>query len=184
MNQNMKRDPIEAIHPNVIQLIRPIIDDMTKIYLTEQQNPNGWNPYMGVDPNGVKLAKLRCVHMIWDGNKPRPNITTYVDDKGEQHMKCAMCGREIGMKFDKTAIDTLNDARAVVEQIMFVGLMNHMEVRNLELLIQVKSILPYLSQMAANLNKFVKRDDSMQDNIGNIGKEYQNGHNGRITSGF
>jgi len=83
------------------------------------------------------------------------------------------------MNFDDTAIKKLLDARTVIEQVMFYGMINHMQADKVEMLIQMKSIIPYIAQMAQNLNKFVAKDDSYQDSIGNVGREYRNS----ITSG-
>ena len=172
----LQKNPIKEINPDVINLIKPIVETMTRNYMVEQQMKGQVGPNQ---PEMHKAEKLRCVHLIWKGLEPEPAMYITTDDKGERHMKCYLCQREIGMNFDDTAIKKLLDARTVIEQVMFYGMINHMQADKVEMLIQMKSIIPYIAQMAQNLNKFVAKDDSYQDSIGNVGREYRNS----ITSG-
>ena len=178
MAQYGSKNPVENIHPDVMNLIKPIIDANTMIMLGDMQNRQGWYPNP-IEAQKIKNAKLSCVHLAWRENKAVPMVETVYDEKGKPHLKCKMCGREIGMEFSKDQTKVLLEARKIVEQITYVGMMNHMSAPNLNLLIQMKTLLPYVVQMYDNLTGFVSRDDSLNDSVTNVGVEYIN--NGSIT---
>ena len=168
------KNPVENIHPDVMNLLKPIIDANTMIMMGDLQNRQGWYPNP-IEAQKIKNAKLCCVHLAWIDGKATPQLETVIDKDGKTHLKCKMCDREIGMEFSKDMVKTLLDARKIVEQIMYVGMMNHMSAPNLNLLIQMKSVLPYVVQMFDNLTGFVSKDDSLNDSVQNVGIEYQNG---------
>lgn len=157
---------IERINPDVQRLIQPIMQRMTAIYIAEKNTPVIGN-YGNNDQ--YKREKQECVHFIFNGNTPECKLEKTADGK----LKCAVCGREIATKFDQSAVQTLLDARKVVEQIMFFGMINNMKADCVAGCIDMKKILPELAQIIAQLNEYVKREESNIDNVSNIGEPYR-----------
>lgn len=174
MYQATSKNPVENIHPDVMNLVRPIIDANTAIMLGDMQNRQGWYPTNPFEAQKIKNAKLCCVHLAWVNDKAKSMLETVYDKDGVPHCRCKMCGREVNMEFSKNKNAVLLEARAIVEQILYVGMMNYMSAQNLNLLIQMKSLLPYVLQMYDNLTSFVNRDDSVSDSVQNVGIEYMN----------
>lgn len=165
---------LEKIDPNVQRLITPIMSRMTSIYLTERQQPVIGNAQKS-DP--YKREKQECVHLIFNGNTPECKLVKVGDT-----LKCEACGREVFAKFDdNTNSNILLEARKVVEQILFFGMVNNMNPELIMACIDMKKLLPDLAQVALELNEFVRREETNQDNVSNIGAEYRNQ---AITGGF
>lgn len=165
---------LEKINPNVQRLITPIIQRMTSIYITEKSNPVIGNQNRG---DQFKREKQECVHLIFNGNSPECKLEKTADGK----LRCAACGREVYAKFDGSNVNILLDARKVVEQIMFFGMINNLEPDVVSACIDMKKMLPDLAQIAAEFNEYVKREESSAETTSNIGDEYR--FRG-ITSGF
>jgi len=165
---------LEKINPNVQRLITPIVQRMTSIYITEKSNPVIGNTNHG---DQYKREKQECVHIIFDGNSPVCKLEKTADGK----LKCAACGREIYSKFDGSNVKALLEARQVVEQVMYFGMVNNLNADIVAGCIDMKKMLPDLAQIAAELNEYVKREDSNTDTVNNVGNEYRFGG---ITSGF
>lgn len=153
------------IHPSVDAVIKPIVYDMTKIDITQQNNPA-----LGAhnEPDYVKEAKKSCVHITFDGNDYRLRTQRNADGK----LVCNVCGREINTTFDKTAVDTLMEATKVVNQILLFGMLNGLRAEPIQTLISLKKTLPAAAQLLSELNEYVKRDESNSDSVNNIGIEY------------
>jgi hypothetical protein len=156
---------LEQIHPDVQRILTPIISRMTAIYITEHNTP-----VIGGNHNDqYKREKQECVHIIFDGNSPKSMLVKSPDGK----LKCAVCGREICTKFDGSSIQTLLEARKVVEQLLYFGMVNHMKADLIMTCIDIKKCLPELATLLAQLNEFVKREESNMDTVSNIGDEYR-----------
>jgi hypothetical protein len=165
---------LEKINPNVQRLVTPIMQRMTSIYITERSNPVIGNSNHG---DQYKREKQECVHIIFNGNTPECKLEKTPDGK----LKCAACGREIYPKFDGSNVQLLLDARKVVEQVMFFGMINNLNADVVSGCIDMKKMLPDLAQIAAELNDYVHREESNADTVDNVGMEYR--FRG-ITSGF
>jgi hypothetical protein len=157
---------VEKISPNVQRLITPIMSRMTSIYLAEQQNP-----IIGAQNRGdqYKREKQECVHFIFNGNTPECKLIKTDDGR----LKCSACGREIYAKFDGSNVNALLEARKVVEQIMWFGMINRLNPDVVAACIDMKKMLPDLAQIAAELNEYVKREENNIDTVQNIGAEYR-----------
>jgi hypothetical protein len=159
---------LEKINPNVHRILEPIIRDMTSIHMLEMSQP-----LIGSNNRGdqFKREKQACVHMIFNGSSPYPEcqLEKTADDK----LRCKICGREIYSKFDGKNVEMLLDARKVVEQVMFFGMVNNMTPEIVQACIDMKKMLPDLAQVTSELNEFVKREESNNDAVGNIGEEYR-----------
>jgi hypothetical protein len=59
-------------------------------------------------------------------------------------------------------------------------MINNLNPEIISVCIDMKKLLPQLAQVAAELNDYVKREETNVDTIQNIGNEYRLG----ITSGF
>lgn len=156
---------IERINPDVQRLITPIMERMTAIHMAERNVPAIGNT--NNDP--YKREKQECVHFIFNGNQPECTLVKTQDGK----LKCKVCDREIGTHFDNTAVQTLLEARKVVEQIMFFGMINNMKADCVAGCIDLKKILPELAQIIAQLNEYVKREEQNIDASNNIGEQYR-----------
>lgn len=155
----------EKINPLTRQLIDPIIQNMTAIYVTEQSTPE----LGATNTDQYKREKQECVHYIYENNQLRCMLYKTNDGK----VKCKACGREVATQFDKTALDKLLDARAVVEQTMYFGMINNLNPDLVAGCIAVKKALPEIAQLQASLNEYVKREESNHDTVSNIGDPYR-----------
>lgn len=157
---------IAKISPDVIQVIRPIITDMSNIALEQRLNTN-------LGPHNespiVKEIKKKCVHIIWDGKDFQLAVKRTDDNK----LVCKACGREISQTFDKTSVDAIMNAIPVVNQVLFFGMLNGLKAEPIQTLISVKQALPAVAQLASELNEYVRKSDQTADAIGNLGAEYK-----------
>lgn len=153
------------IHPSVDALIKPIISTMTKIDIAQQSNPIVGSHN---EPEYIKEAKKSCVHITYDGSDYKFRAVETDDGR----LVCQVCGREIATKFDKSAVDTLMEATKIINQIVFFGMLNGLKAEPLATLISLKRTLPAAAQLLAELNEYVKRDESNSDAVSNIGNEY------------
>jgi hypothetical protein len=153
------------IHPSVDAVIKPIVYEMTRIDIAQKTNPIiGSNN----EPDFVKEAKKKCVHIIFEGGEYRLATQKNADGK----LYCRACGRPIGVKFDQSAIDKITDCIEVINQLLLFGLLNGLRAEPIQTLISIKSTLPAASQLLSNLNEFVKRDNAAANDAANIGTEY------------
>ncbi len=153
------------IHPQVDAVIKPIVYDMTRIYIAQKTNP-----IIGThnEPDYVKEMKRRCVHIIFENGEYR--LKTHKNAEGK--LICDVCGRTINIKFDNSAVQKITDAIEVVNQTLLFGMLNGMRAEPIETLISLKAALPGVAQLQKELNDFVKRDNTSADNAANIGAEY------------
>ena len=156
----------QKIDPKVQQLVTPIMQRMTAIYMTEKMTPVIGN---AGNNDQHKQEKQECVHLIFNQNSPECKLNKTPDGK----LKCDACGREVYTKFDGSNVTVLLDARKVIEQIMFFGMVNNLKPDIVAACIDMKKMLPALAQVAAELNEYVKREETNIDTVGNVGDEYR-----------
>lgn len=157
---------ITKISPDVIQVIRPIITDMSNIALEQRMNTN-IGPHN--EPPIVKEIKKACVHIVWDGKDFQLAVKKTEDGK----LVCKACGREICQTFDKSSVEKITDAIPVINQVLFFGMLSGLKAEPIQTLISVKKALPAIAQLASELNAYVKNADQTADAIGNLGSEYK-----------
>lgn len=165
---------LEKVNVDVQRLVTPIMQRMTSIYITERTTPVIGNQNRG---DQYKREKQECVHLIFNGNTPECKLEKTADGT----LKCAACGREVYAKFDGSNVQKLLDSRKVVEQVLFFGMVNNMKPDVIAACIDMKKMIPDLAQIAAELNEYVKKEESTTDTINNVGDEYRFPG---ITSGF
>lgn len=158
-NSNLK------IHPDVDNIIKPIVYDMTRIDIAQRTNP-----IVGThnEPDYIKEMKKKCVHIIFKDGEFR--LATQKNSEGK--LVCSACGRVIGTKFDASATDKLEAAIEVVNQVLFFGLLNGLRAEPIQSLISIKATMPSVIQLAKELNDYVKRDNAAANDTANIGAEY------------
>ena len=165
----------ERIDGNVQRLITPIMSRMTAIAMEEAQMQQSLGMQHLQDK--YRQQKLECVHLLFNGNEPDCKLV----QTQEGELKCTACGRKIYAKFDGSNVDILLQARQVVEQVMWFGMINNMKPEFIMGCIDMKKMIPALVQVASELNEYVKRKESSGETVSNIGAEYRFPH---ITSGF
>lgn len=154
------------IAPDTLELIKGIIDEMTKIDLARQQNPSYSTQN---EPERVKEMKKKCVHITCLDGKPQIRIHKHADGK----YRCDACGRSLDTSFDKTAINKIMDAIEVIQGECFFGMLLGLKADPVRTLIAIKSTLPAVAQLLAELNEYIKRDQNESDTASNIGLEYR-----------
>lgn len=157
---------ITKISPDVIQAVKPIIDDMSRIDIEQRMNTS-LGPHN--EPIAVKEIKKSCVHIVWNGK----DFQIAVKRTDDGRLVCAACGREIYNKFDKSSVDKIMDAIPVINQVMFFGMLSGMKAEPIKTLISLKRILPSVAQLAHELNEYVSRSDKSSEALDNIGAEYK-----------
>lgn len=162
----MASSNLNKIHPSVDALIRPIVYEMSKIDIAQQTNPiiGSHN-----EPEYIKEMKKGCVHITYDGNEYR--LRTEKNADGDLY--CRVCGRKINTKFDDSAVKTLTEAIAVINQLLLFGMLNGLRAEPIATLISLKKTLPSAAQLLAELNDYVKRDESASESERNLGLEYK-----------
>lgn len=167
------------IHPSVDAVIKPIIQEMTRIWRAKQYDPN----MIGVTKNEnefIKEKKKECVHLIYDTDINEYRMATKRDkDNG---LICEACDREINTKFDESAVKTLTDAVKVVNQLLLFGMVNGLRAEPIAALISLKKMLPAAAQLLKELNEYVARDNKASESTANIGDIYGPGAFRSISS--
>jgi hypothetical protein len=156
--------------PEVDRIIKPIIMDMTKIDLIQQNNPqiNSNN-----EDKNIKRMKRRCVHITWDGVS---NFTIRARMQDDGRFVCAVCGQEIGTEFDDDAIDDYFRCLKRVNQACLFGLLNGMSAGPLQGFIALKEMLPDAAKVHRELNIIASKENKDNNAIANIGSEYATGN--------
>lgn len=158
-------DITNNINRGVINLVKPIIDDMTKINFMQQNSPS-YAPYM--ENKQIDEIKKRCVHIIEENGEFKIAAKKNVDGD----FICAACGRKLYTKFDKTAVDRIMDAIEVCNQLVLFGMLNRLSADALSSIISLKTTLPSVATLVKELNERVSRENNAIDETGNIGMEY------------
>ena len=160
---------VNKIHPDVNNLIQPIVYDMTKIKLMQSQQMRRVAGGKNNEPEEIKIRKRSCVHIVFDGSDFQ--IAAKTNDEGK--LVCECCGREIGTKFDDDAVKKINDALPVINQLLLFGMLNGLQRKPLENLIVLKNLLPDAAQIMSQLCEYVKNENERVSTKDNIGYEYQ-----------
>jgi hypothetical protein len=167
----------QRISPEVDQVIKPIIGEMSKIALIEENMTE-------VDTNNVpmevKLAKRRCVHIIWRKND---FVVTVKPDK-DGKMKCPLCGATIGTDFGEEAVDDYFKCLERVNQLLFFGMFKGLQAAPIMGLIRLKEMLPDAARLQRALNQYVLKDEKDQSINDAIGAEFATNDLYRSITGF
>lgn len=168
---------------DVLALFKPIIDAMTRIYQRDQTYPVV-GPHN--EPPEEKAVKRSCVHIISTGTMADPYNISYnqPNELGSDYTiavhttrhgdrVCQACGRRIYAKFDKEAVDTIMKAIEVIDGLLLFGAANGLGAEPLKTLISLKECLPRVAQLQAELNEFVKRDNTAAAANGNLVENYE-----------
>lgn len=150
----------------VIESIKPILLDMTRINNTQKANRNIRPESV---PDWVKAAMRSCVHLTLDS---RGAVQLALDKRDDGKLYCTACGRVINQEFDDTAVDKLLAAIDVVNQALIFGLILGLDAKVVNALIATKSILPDICQVMKEINTTVKNDNTVDNSINAVGDEY------------
>lgn len=156
---------ISKVHPQVDAVIRPIIEDMTRIDKVQKMNPI-FGPHN--EPENIKELKKSCVHMVYEDGVPQLSIRK--NNEGE--LVCRVCGRVIYTKFDKSSVQRIMDCIEVLNQVLLFGMINGLKAEPIKTIIDCKRVLPSIAQLAKNMNEYVSRENSSSETESNIGLEY------------
>ena len=175
--QPQQNDQATKINPQVMALIEPIIETMTQYAMFQKSNPafGMWNPKNSLndfEKSRFDVAKKRCVHLIRDIQSGQ--LVPKLEEVDENKFRCALCGREVYKKFDKSAVDKLQDAIAVLNMLVFFGMTLNITPEHMSKIIFLKEIIPDAIQLVAILNKFVKEEDNSINSGANIGEASRN----------
>lgn len=160
------------LHPQVIELLKPIIMNTTKLY-EKMKYANNY-PVFGQIKNSEsdeeKRIKRECVHMVFEPDGSIKYIPEDCDKPGYQ--KCPVCHKLVPLKFEEKNEETLLDSIDVLNQLVFFGAMLGLRADALKVIIGVKSVMPDLVQLNHELNDYVKLDSSNADSMENLAAEY------------
>lgn len=151
--------------PEVLQVIQPVVYDMTKAYAASLQykvKPND-------EPQWMKQAKRSCCHIILDSTGYAVPAVEQREDGG---LYCAACGRKINTTFDSSNIEKINEVISIVNQALLFGLMEGIDPNVAGSLMAVKSILPDVSQLCTELNIKIQNKSTADAATNAIGAEY------------
>lgn len=155
------------IHPDIEQMIAPIIYNMTKIYLTQEQQKKLYNRV--TETEETKIQKRSCVHIMFEDG----GYVLAANRNEDGKIVCKCCGREIGSKFDDDAVKKISDAIPVINQLLMFGMGRGLRKTPVEHLIILKNLLPEAAQLMKELNEFVKNDEARISKVDRVGWEYQ-----------
>jgi hypothetical protein len=167
----------QRISPEVDQVIKPCITAMSDIALVEENM--GEIDQGNVSP-AVKMAKRRCVHIIW---RKGDFVVTVKPVEGNK-MVCSVCGAEIGTEFNDDAIDDYFNCLKRVNQLLFFGMFKGLQARPIQGLIALKEMLPDAARLHKAMNQFVAKDDKDQNVKDNLGAEFATNELYRSITGF
>lgn len=154
------------ISPQVVEALKPIIGDMTRVQSFQQAHAGDTNYKV---PDWVAAAKRCCCHVLFDGRQyPKLSISRRADGK----LWCNACGREISTVFDETDTQKLVDALPVINKILVFGLINGLDKNAAMSLVSVKSVFPDIIQMSSELNQALDNNQKASKITGAIGSEY------------
>lgn len=157
----------KQIHPAVRAIMDPIIDQMTQIYLRNKMYPQV-GPHN--EPEAEKQIKRRCVHYIKDGNG---ELIMPIEHNANGEFVCKACGRPLNLKFNKESVDAIMEAIKVIDGLVAFAPQQNIMAQPIQSLISIKELLPLVAQLQAELNEFVKRDDSSNAAAGSLTGDYQ-----------
>ena len=158
---------LNKIAPEINQLIQPIVFNMTRIHLTEEQQKNTYGQFQ--EPPEWREEKKKCVHILFNGSGY--DIAASYNSEGKLMCKC--CGREINTKFDNDAYERLVAAIPVLNQLTLFGLIHGLKKPLLQNIILLKQMMPDAAQLMKSMNEFVKNETTRMSAQDNVGAEYQ-----------
>jgi hypothetical protein len=153
--------------PEVDRIIKPIIMDMTRIALIQENNPQITE---NNEDKNIKRMKRRCVHITWNGS----GFVVRARMK-DGKLICPVCNQEIGTEFDDDAIDDYFRCLKRVNQACLFGLLNGLAAGPLQGFIFLKEMLPDAARIHKQLNIIANKENKDNNAIGNIGSEYDTG---------
>lgn len=153
------------MNPETYQVIQPIIQSMTQIALTEENEKRMYGRINESDR--TKNQKKSCVHIIYRNGAFDMSIEPDKDGK----LRCTACGREINTKFDESAVKKLDDALTVINQIIVFGLPHGLLKTSTEHMLMVKVLLPEAIQLIKELNDFISKENNSVEQT-RVGQEY------------
>lgn len=154
------------IHPAVRAIMEPIIDQMTQIYIRNKAYPMV-GPH--TESEAEKLIKRRCVHYI----KNQSGEIVMPIEKIDGDWICQACGRKINLKFNQDCVDSIMRTIEVLDGLVAFAPQQKLQAEPLRSLIDIKELLPLVAKLQAELNEFVKRDDSANAATGSLTADYQ-----------
>ena len=176
-NQQVVNDQTIKINPQVMSLVNPIIELMTQYDMFKKSNPafGMWDPKHSLnafEKNRFDVAKKRCVHLIRDIQSGQ--LVPTLEEVDETKFRCRLCEREVYKNFDKSAVDTLKNAIAVLNMLAFFGMTLNITPEHMSKIIFLKETIPDAIQLVDILNNFVKEEDSAINSGANIGEASRN----------
>ena len=154
------------ISPQVVEALKPIISDMTKVQAFQEAHAGDTNYKV---PDWVAAAKRCCCHVILDGRQvPKLAIAKRADGK----LWCTACGRIINTVFDQNSVQKILDALEVVNQALVFGLINGLDYKTAQSIVSVKAVLPDVAQMLTELNQTLDNNQKASKVTNAIGQEY------------
>lgn len=155
------------ISPQVIEALKPIIHDMTKVHAFQQAHAGDLSCKT---PDWVAGAKRCCCHVIFDSrNVPKLAIAKRADGK----LWCTACNRIINTTFDKSVVQKILDCIEVVNQALVFGLINNLDAKTAQSIVSVKAVLPDIAQMLTELNQKLENNHKASSVTGALGSEYK-----------
>ena len=175
-NQQVNDQTIK-INPQVMTLVNPIIESMTQYEMFQKASPafGMWDPKNSTDEFQKRKweeLKKNCVHLIRDIQTGQ--LIPTLEEVDDTKFVCRVCGRPVYKKFDDTASKKIEDAIAVLNQLVFFGMSLNLSAEQVSKIIFIKSTLPELNNLVGTLNKFVKEEDNMISSGANIGEASRN----------
>lgn len=176
-NQQIVNDQTIKINPEVMNLINPIIETMTQYEMFQKSNAafGMWDPKNSLNDFEKKRfeeAKKNCVHLIRDIQSGQ--LVPTLEEFDENNFRCRLCERKVYKKFDKSAVEKLNDAIAVLNMLAFFGMTLNITAEHMSKIIFLKQTIPDASQLVDILNNFVKEEDNAISSGANIGEASRN----------
>lgn len=156
----------ENFDPRVYDIINPIINAMTQIDIAQKASPTLTDK---TEPENIKEMKRSCVHIIRESNG-EPKIAVSRDTNGD--LVCKVCGRKINTKFDQDAIDTLEKAGSVLNQLLLFGMFHGLSYGPVQSILDIKRVLPLLIARLKELNNYIANESKNSNAENNIGTEY------------
>lgn len=183
-------DPTKKINPGVLKLIEPIVKPLTEFARYKDYNPqySMWNPNNSMSEaqkKNIEMKKKECVHLIKGDSG---EIEGAIEDYDENFFKCKICDRLIYKKFDDTAIQKLQDAIPVLNQLVFFGMPLNLGPEQLSKIIFIKQNLYDVIQLEKGLISFVKNEDNALSHSNTFGDDNKyatfKNTNGILSNGY
>lgn len=162
-----------GLHPQVIELLKPIILNTTKLYIKKQQTLGipAFSQISTHESDAEKNAKKECVHMIFTPTGEIEFIPEECADK-PGYKVCPVCDRYVPLKFEEKNVETLLDSIDVLNQLAFFGALLGLRADALKTIIGVKVVMPDIAKLVDQLNTYVKLDETNSETMDTFASEY------------